>query len=53
MTMATTRKNDHLKINMFAVVTISRLSHLFAFYIVGEVRFKWTGVRAAELNTES
>ena len=53
MMTATVRKTS-LKIkNGGPIVTIFDCSILFAFYIVGKVRYKWTGVRDVKLNTEN
>jgi len=53
MTTATARKTS-LKINTGQMVTIFDCPILFAFYIVGKVRYKWwIGVRDFKLNTES
>ena len=52
MTTATARKTS-LKINTDPIVTIFDCSILFAFYIVGKVRYKWIGVRDDKLNTEN
>ena len=49
MTTATARKTS-LKINTDPIVTIFDCSILFAFYIVGKVRYKWIGVRDVNLN---
>ena len=51
MTAATARKTS-LKINTGQMVTIFDFPILFAFYIVGKVRYKWIGVRDVKLNTE-
>ena len=51
MTTATARKTS-LKINTGQMVTIFDCPILFAFYIVGKVRYKWIGVRDVKLNTE-
>ena len=50
MMTATVRKTS-LKINTGSIVTIDPI--LFAFYIVGKVRYKWIGVRDVKLNTEN
>ena len=52
MTAATARKPS-LKINTGAIVTIFDCPILFAFYIVGKVRYWWIGVRDVKLNTEN
>ena len=52
MTTATARKTS-LKINTGQIVTIFDCPILFAFYIVGKVRYKWIGVRDVKLNTEN
>ena len=52
MTTATARKTS-LKINTGPIVTIFDCPILFAFYIVGKVRYKWIGVRDVKLNTEN
>ena len=49
MTTATARKTS-LKINTGPIVTIFDCPILFAFYVVGKVRFKWIGVRHVKLN---
>ena len=51
MTTATARKTS-LKINTGQMVTFFDCPILFAFYIVGKVRYKWIGVRDVKLNTE-
>ena len=51
MKTATARKTS-LKINTGPIVTIFDCPILFAFYIVGKVRYKWIGVRDVELNRE-
>ena len=38
------------KINTGPIVTIFECLILFAFYIVGKVRYKWIGVRDVKLN---
>ena len=52
MTTATARKTS-LKINTGPIVTILDGTILFAFYIVGKVRYKWIGVREVKLKTEN
>ena len=52
MTTATARKTS-LKINTGQIVTIFDCPILFAFYIVGQVRYKWIGVCDVKLNTEN
>ena len=52
MMTATARKTS-LKINIGPIVTIFDCPILFAFYIVGKVRYKWIGVRDVKLNTEN
>ena len=49
MTTATSRKMA-FKINTGPIVTIFDCPILFAFYIVGKVRYKWIGVRDVKLN---
>ena len=51
MNTARARKTS-LKINTGQMVTIFDCPILFAFYIVGKVRYKWIGVRDVKLNTE-
>ena len=48
-----TAKKTSLKINTGLIVTIFDCSILFAFYIVGKVRYKWIGVGDVNLNTEN
>ena len=52
MKKATARKTS-LKINTRPIVTIFDCPILFAFYIVGKVRYKWIDVRDVKLNTEN
>ena len=40
--------DSHLKTALFCYYSI-----LFTFYVVGKVRFNWTGVHTAELNMEN
>ena len=42
-----------LKTNTGPIVTIFDCPILFAFYIVGKVRYTWIGVRDVKLNTEN
>ena len=49
----TTARKTSLKINTGPIVTIIDCSILFAFYIVGKVRYKWIGVRDVKLNIEN
>ena len=43
-------RKTSLKINTGAIVTIFDCPILFAFYFVGKVRFKWSGVHDVKLN---
>jgi len=52
MKKATARKTS-LKINTGPILTIFDCPILFAFYIVGKVRYKWIDVRDVKLNTEN
>ena len=52
MKTATARKTS-LKINTGPIVTIFYCPTLFAFYIVGKVRYKWIGVSDVKLNTDN
>ena len=47
------KENFSLKINTGPIVNIFDCSILFAFYIVGKVRYKWIAVRDVKLNTEN
>ena len=49
MTTATARETS-LKINTSPIVTIFDCPILFAFYIVGKIRYKWIGMRDVKLN---
>ena len=42
-----------LEINTGQIVPIFECPILFAFYIIGKVRYKWIGVRDVQLNTEN
>ena len=50
---AATAKKTSLKINTGPMVTIFDCLILFAFYIVGKVRYKWIDVRDVKLNTDN
>ena len=52
MTIATARKTS-LKINTSPIVTIFDCPILFAFYIVGKVRYKGIGVRYVKVVIKS
>ena len=49
----TTARKRLLKINTAQIVTIFECPILFAFYIIGKVRYKWIGVRDFKLNTDN
>jgi len=42
-----------LKTNTGPIVTTFDCPILFALYIVGKLRYKWTGMRDVKLNTEN
>ena len=52
MMTATARKTS-LKVNTGSIVTIFDCPILFAFCIVGKVRYRWIGVRDVKLNTKN
>ena len=52
MTTATA-KETLLKISAGPIVTIFDCPILFAFHIVGKVRYRWIGVRDVKLHTEN
>ena len=52
MMIATARKTS-LKINTGPKVTIFDCPILFAFYVIGKVRYRCIGVRDVKLNTEN
>ena len=51
--MTATARKTSLKINTNPIVTIFDCPILFAFYVIGKVRYKWIGVRDVKFNTEN